>query len=179
MIDARHYAATESLRNGLSICIRASRPDDVERVVDAFHQLAPESVYLRFFSAKKEFSQAELQRFCETDFDSMVRLLCTIMRDDREMVIATAMYARVGENAAEVAFIVEEDFHRLGIAGRLLKHLGRIAVAAGIKTFVAEVLPQNTAMLGVFKRCGWPMTSAVSGGAVHLSLALQSQDAPG
>ncbi|HSG23214.1 MAG TPA: GNAT family N-acetyltransferase [Azonexus sp.] len=174
MIDARHYAETESLRNGLNICVRASRPDDSERIVDAFRLLDPESVYLRFFGPKKEISPAELQRICEPDFENRVILLCTIMQDGREIVIASGTYVRVGEDAAEVAFIVEEDFHRLGIAGRLIKHLGRIALAAGIKTFLAEVLPHNTAMLGVFKRCGWPMTSEVSDGTVHLTLELKS-----
>lgn len=173
MRDIRQYAETESLRNGLEICIRASRPDDSERIVEAFHQLNPESVYLRFFGPKKEISPAELQRFRETDFDRRVILLATLIQEDREIVIASASYVRVGEDSAEVAFLVEEDFHRLGIAGRLLKHLGRIAVGAGIKTFIAEVLPHNSAMLGVFKRSGWPMTSEVSDGTVHLSLTLQ------
>ena len=174
MINARQYAETESLRNGLNICVRASCPDDVERVIEAFNLLEPESVYLRFFGPKKGFSPADIQRFCEADFQSRVILLCTLMQGDREIVIASGTYARVGEDAAEVAFIVEEDYHRLGIAGRLLKHLGRIAAAAGVKTFLAEVLPHNNAMLGVFKRCGWPMTSETSDGIVHLSLTLKS-----
>jgi GNAT superfamily N-acetyltransferase len=174
MINARQYAETESLRNGLNICVRASRPDDVERVIEAFNLLEPESVYLRFFGPKKGFSPADIQRFCEADFQSRVILLCTLKQGDREIVIASGTYARVGEDAAEVAFIVEEDYHRLGIAGRLLKHLGRIAVAGGVKTFLAEVLPHNGAMLGVFKRCGWPMTSETSDGTVHLSLTLKS-----
>ena len=174
MSDIRQYAETESLSNGLDLCIRASRPDDDERIVEAFHQLDPESIYLRFFSPKKEISPAELQRFREADFDQRVILLGTIMRDDREIVIASCSYVRAGTDSAEVAFLIEEDFHRLGIAGLLLKHLGRIALAAGITTFLADVLPHNTAMLGVFKRSGWPMTSEVSDGAVHLSLALKS-----
>jgi len=177
MIDARHYAETESLRNGLDICIRASRPDDIERIIQAFHLLDPESVYMRFFGPKKEISSAEIQRFCETDFKSRVILLVTLMQNGQEIVIASGSYSRVGEDAAEVAFLVEEDFHRLGIAGLLLQHLGRIAVAAGVETFLAEVLPHNTAMLGLFKRCGWPMTSEFSDGTVHIALALKNQDA--
>lgn len=174
MIDARHYAVTEALKNGIDICIRASRPDDADRVVEAFHLLDKESVYLRFFGNKKEISEAELQRFREVDFDRRVVLLGTIQKDGREIVIASCSYARVDETVAEVAFLVEEDYHRLGVAGRMLKHLGLIAVAAGIKTFVAEVLPQNRGMLGVFGRCGWPLKSHVADGTVHLSLSLDT-----
>ena len=176
MINASQYAAKETLRTGLEICIRASRPDDADRLVEAFNKLDPESLYLRFFGPKKEISAAEMQRFKETDFKNRVILFCTVIQDDREIIIASGSYVRIGADDAEVAFIVEEDFHQQGIAGRLLKHLGAIAVDAGVKTFVAEVLPHNSAMLGVFKRSGWPMTSKVSDGAVHLTLTLINQD---
>ena len=172
MINASQYAETDTLRNGLSVCFRASRPDDVERIVAAFRELDPDSVYLRFFGPKKEISPAEIKRFQETDFINRVILLCTTVRDDQEIVIASGTYAVDGNFAAEVAFIVEEDFHRLGIAGRLMKHLGKIAVAAGISTFTAEVLPRNAAMLNVFERCGWPMTTKTSDGTVHITLDL-------
>jgi len=176
MINASQYAETETLRTGLKICFRASRPDDVDRLVEAFNKLDPESLYLRFFGPKKEISALEMQRFKETDFKNQVILFCTVMQDDREIIIGSGSYVRIGADEAEVAFIIEEDFHRLGIAGRLLKHLGTIAVDAGVKTFVAEVLPHNSAMLDVFKRSGWPMTSEVSDGAVHLTLALTNPE---
>lgn len=172
MINASEYVANEVLRNGLEVCIRASRPDDWDRVVAAFHELEKESIYFRFFGNKKELTEADARQFRETDFKTRVRLLCTIVRDQQEIVIGVASYAQVGESAAEVAFVVEEDYHGLGIARRLLGHLGRIAVDAGIREFVAETLPNNTAMLAVFSRCGWPMKSHISDGAVHVSLEL-------
>lgn len=172
MIDARNYQVTETLRNGVEVCIRASRPEDTDRVVEAFHELDPESVYLRFFGPKKELSAADLKRFRETDFTSRVILLCTVQRDNREIVIAVGTYARAGDASAEVAFVVEEDYHRLGIARRLLGHLGTIAKNAGVRTFTAEVLPHNTGMRSVFERSGWPMTVRTSDGIVHVTLDL-------
>lgn len=172
MINASQYAATETLKNGLEVCFRASRPDDIERIVDAFKALDPDSIYLRFFGPKKEISTAEIKRFQETDFINRVILLCTTMHDEKEIVIASGTYVLDGEGAAEVALIVEEDYHQLGIAGRLMKHLGKIALAAGVKAFVAEVLPRNDAMLNVFGRCGWPMTTKTSDGTVHIRLDL-------
>jgi RimJ/RimL family protein N-acetyltransferase len=175
VIDARNYSVTETLRNGLEVRIRAARPDDSDPLIEAFHKLDPESVYLRFFGPKKEFSAAELKRFREADFDTRVILLCTVQEAGREIVIATGTYARAGDATAEVAFIVEEDYHRLGIARRLLTHLGKIATA-GIRTFTAEVLPHNTAMLGVFGRCGWPMTTHSADGVTHITLDLNPSE---
>jgi GNAT superfamily N-acetyltransferase len=173
MIDARDHSVTETLRNGLEVCIRAARPDDGDLLIEAFHKLDPESIYLRFFGPKKEISPTELKRFREADFDTRVILLCTVPEAGREIVIASGTYVRAGEASAEVAFIVEEDYHRLGIARRLLTHLGKIATAAGIRTFIAEVLPHNTAMLGVFGRCGWPMTTHSADGVTHITLDLE------
>jgi len=176
MLDARHYSTTETLRNGLEVCIRAIRPDDCDRVVEAFHKLDPESIYTRFFSYKK-LSDNDLKALRETDFDNRVTLIVTLIVDGREIAIASAVYVRSGEGVAEVAFTVEEDYHRLGIARRLLSHLGRIAVDAGISTFVAEVLPQNMAMLKVFSACGWPVKTKTEDGTVHVTISLPTAPA--
>lgn len=172
MIDARHYRVVETLRNGVEICIRAARAEDLAGVLEAFRQLEAQSVYLRFFGPKKELSEADIRQFVNTDFDNQVRLLCTLFRDGHEVVIAAASYVRAGDAAAEVAFVVEEDYHGLGIARRMMHHLGVIARGAGIKQLVAEVLPQNNAMLAVFRGCGWPVSLHTEDGTVHVSMAL-------
>ena len=172
MIAARNYSVRETLRNGLEVCVRAARPEDSDLLIEAFHKLDPESIYLRFFAPKKEVSAADVKRFRETDFDTRVILLCTVQENGREIVIASGTYVRAADGAAEVAFIVEEDYHRLGIARRLLTHLGKIAMNSGIRTFIAEALPHNTAMLGVFGHCGWPMTTHSADGVTHITLDL-------
>lgn len=173
MIDASQYCTTETLRNGFEICIRAARPDDAERVVEAFHKLAPDSVYLRFFGPKKELSASDIQRFREADFSTRVVLIATIRQGAQEIVIASGTYVRTSASEAEIAFTVIDDYHRLGIARRLLTHLGRIATDSGITTFSAEVLPHNKPMLGVFERSGWPMTSRTADGTTHITLDLR------
>lgn len=174
MMNARQFVARETLRNGLEICIRAAHPDDCDRVIEAFHKLDSESIYLRFFGPKKSISEAELRAFREVDFATRVILLCTTLCDEREIVIGSAAYTRAQEGAAEVAVIVEEYYRKLGIARRLLQHLGNLATDAGIDTFGAEVLPYNKAMLVVFGRCGWPMAAKTVDGTVHVTLGLKS-----
>jgi RimJ/RimL family protein N-acetyltransferase len=172
MIDARHFAVRETLRNGSEICIRALRPDDCERMAEAFGKLDPESVYTRFFGPKAAVTEADFRRIREIDFDSRVALIATVAQDGHEVVIASSSYARLGAGAAEVAFIVEEDYQGLGIARRLLGHLGRIAVDHGLTSFEAEVLPRNRSMLRVFAACGWPVRTRTADGAVHVTLSL-------
>ena len=172
-MNAQQYYEKEILRNGLEVVFRAVRPEDTERIVEAFKELEAQSIYTRFFGPKKEITEAELQSLREIDFDTRVTLLCTIERDGREIAIASGTYVRLSEESAEVAFIVEEDYQRLGISKRMLGHLGKIARAKGLKSFAAEVLPYNSAMLHVFQSCGWPMKSSTSDGTVHLTLDLE------
>ena len=172
MIDARHYLASETLRNGLEIRIRSLRPDDGALIVEAFSKLDPESVYTRFFRYKKEVSEADLRLIRELDFEQRVALVATLTENGREIIIASSSYSVYADKTAEIAFIVEEDYHGLGIARRLLRHLGKIARERGITTFTAEVLYQNVAMLKVFKACGWPLESTTEDGAVLIRLAL-------
>ncbi len=176
MIDARNYGVREILRNGMEVCIRALHPDDGERMAEAFRNLDPESIYTRFFSLKSDLSDADYRLIREMDFDNRVALIVTRTVADREVVIASSSYSRCGYDMAEVAFIVEEDFHGLGIARRLLTHLGRIAGERGISRFIAEVLVSNAAMLKVFSTVGWPMKKRIADGTVHVTLSLN--DAP-
>jgi RimJ/RimL family protein N-acetyltransferase len=156
----------------MEVCIRALHPDDGERMAEAFRNLDPESVYNRFFSFKERLSEADHRLIREMDFDNRVALIVTHMVEGREVVIASSSYARCGDGMAEVAFIVEEDFQGLGIARRLLAHLGRIARERGISRFIAEVLVANTPMLKVFSAIGWPMKKRMLGGTAHLTLSL-------
>ena len=180
-MNRRDYAADEMLRNGVRMTIRAARPDDRQRIEKAFGELDRESVRTRFFGYRSGLSPAELARLDAMDFVSDAMLLATVPGPDDETVIGSARYVAhdVGDasQAAEVAFTVEEDYRGLGIAGQLLKHLATIARASRIVTFEADVLSDNTAMLAVFKRSGWPMRTHREAGVVHVTLALNNEPA--
>jgi RimJ/RimL family protein N-acetyltransferase len=180
MTGAREFFARDTLRNGTEVVVRAVRPDDRERVAQAFAGLDRESVYTRYFSYKRELSAAELGQLDAMDFVRDVMLVVTAEVAGVEQIIASARCIahdeRDGTRTAEVAFIVEEDYQGNGIAGRLLAHLTPIARDNGIARLEADVLPQNKAMLAVFRKSGLPVSERREGGVVHLTLALRPQD---
>ena len=180
MIDHHRYAVTETLRNGLPVSIRAVRPDDRDRIVAAFGKLDRETVYKRFFSYKDELTEADLTHFTEVDFDRRVVLLVTTGSGEGEIIIAAGSYTAYSRSdagcSAEVGFVVEEDYHGLGVAGRLLHHLALIARERAIDRFEAEVLPENRAMLAVFARSGLPMTEGRLDGVVRVTIELAAED---
>jgi RimJ/RimL family protein N-acetyltransferase len=176
MTDARDHHCEDMLRNGLRVTIRAVRPDDRERLAKAFASLDRESVYTRFFAYKSELSAAELARIDAMDFVHEVMLVATVCPAGHEVVIAAAHYVEqpstVGARSAELAFVVEEDYQGLGLAGRMLSHLIAIARQAGIGRLVAEVLPGNRPMLAVFARTGLPLRQQRGDGVVHVTMEL-------
>ena len=171
MTDPRDYVAAETLKGGLAVTIRALRPDDRERVAQAVRGLEQESIYFRLFSYRGELTETGLDRIMKFDPEREVALITTTA-DEEEIVIGSGRYVLTGPRRAEVAFIVEEDYHGRGIASRLLRHLAIVARDHGIATFEADVLAENQAMRAVFQRTGWPMQSRREGGTLHITLAL-------
>ena len=164
------------LRNGTPVTIRVMRPDDKDRLVAAFAKLDPQSVYVRFFSFRKELPEKALNRIEQIDFVRLLGLVATVGSGDDEVVIGSSTYvadvAADGVRAAEVAFTVEEDYQGQGLAGRLFEAAAAIARRHGIGRFTADVLSDNAPMLRVFERSGLPMRRRREGGVIHLELEL-------
>jgi len=175
-MDASSYTARETLKNGLQVTIRAIRPEDRERLVAALKELDERTLYLRFFGPKQEFSHQELKEATDVDFVRTVALVTCLQSSTGEKIIGAGRYIAFGNadppDMAEVAFTVEEDYHGLGIAGKILRHLAVIAKQKGIVQFHAEVLPQNKGMLAVFNRSGFPVKQEYEEGVMHVMLSL-------
>jgi acyl-CoA synthetase (NDP forming)/RimJ/RimL family protein N-acetyltransferase len=168
--DAAHYDADEILRDGGSIHIRAIRPDDRERLLRHFKELSEQSRYNRFFGLKRSLSDAELAQLTDLDFVNHVGLVATLWRDGEERFIGVARYLRGADSQrAEVAFAVVDEHQGRGIATVLLEPLSRIARAASITEFEADVLGSNNRMLEVFAKSGFQVKWAGAAGVIHLA----------
>src|SRR5512143_192609 len=124
---APEYPVTERLRDGRPVTIRPLRADDRERVANAVRHLDRDSIYTRLFSYRTELTEAGLDRIMSVDPERDAMLVVTIGSGDEETLIASGRYVGSGGGdpgrKAEVAFMVEEDYHGQGIAGCLLRHL--------------------------------------------------------
>lgn len=176
MVDARNYSVQEALKNGLEVTIRAIRASDSEALLTAFRELDERTIRLRFFGPKQEISAKELKEATDVDFVRTIALVTCIHEGEGEKIIGAGRYIAFGDteppDRAEVAFTVEEDYHGLGIAGRLLRHLAEIAKQMGVREFHAEVLPQNKGMLAVFNKSGLPVKQEIVEGLAHVTILL-------
>ena len=108
----------------------------------------------------------------DIDFVDQVALVAVTREGEREVVAGGGRYIVVRPGTAELAFTVVDEFQGQGIASALLRHLITLARAAGLREFIAEVLPDNTAMLRVLEHSGLRVQRQRESGVVHITLQL-------
>jgi GNAT superfamily N-acetyltransferase len=172
VVDPAKYSAIEILRDGRRVEIRAVTPDDRGGLVEAVGRASAESLYRRFFAVRRNFSEQELTFFSDVDFVRHTALIAVVEEGGRPVVVGGGRYVVVESRRAEVAFAIVDQFQGQGLGAALMRHLAALARAAGLKELIAEVLPENTPMLKVFKKSALPMSTRRESGVVHVTLQL-------
>ena len=172
MAEAADYSARDHLRDGRPVKIRALRPDDRADMLAAIGRTSMQSLQRRFFVPKKGFSEREIAFFLDIDFESHVALVAQIDEDGHSIIAGGGRFIVVQPGQAEIAFMVVDDYQGQGIGTILMRHLASLARQARLKELTAEVLPENAAMLKVFRKFGFKIASKVSPQVIHLTLQL-------
>jgi RimJ/RimL family protein N-acetyltransferase len=172
MSEAEIYSVVEHLKDGSPVEIRALAPDDKTAMLAAIEQTSPQSLQRRFFVTKRGFSQKEIDFFINIDFDKHVALVAEVDEDGKSIIAGGGRYIVTAPGKAEIAFVVIDAYQGQGIGTVLMRHLAVLARNAGLKELIAEVLPENTAMLKVFKKFGFAPGPRSDPRVVHLVLQL-------
>ena len=170
MIDAANYSATETLRDGRTVEIRAQRAQDREGMQAAIARSSSGSLYRRFFAVRREFSEKEADYFLDIDFVNHVALVAVANDTGQPTIVGGGRYVVVQPGQAEVAFAIVDAYQGLGIGSALMRHLATLGRDAGLREFIAEVLAENVPMLNVFERSGLTMNTRREGPVVHVTL---------
>jgi len=171
-LQAADYRADERLRDGRALEIRALKPDDKTDMLAAVTRIGAQSMRRRFFGAKRDFSAAEQAFYLNVDFVKHVALVAVVEEGDRAAIVGGGRYVVAEPGSAEVAFAVVDALQGQGIGSALLRHLIRIARDAGLSELIAEVLPENAAMLKVFERSGLKVTTRREASTVHVRMQI-------
>jgi RimJ/RimL family protein N-acetyltransferase len=165
--DADHSAR---LMTGQSVDIDRASPGDLEAVRAFYARLGDTSTYYRFFGLRRHLPEGELLGVVGESAEHV-----TLLASIGEELIGIGEFI-IGNNPtqAEVAFAVDDDHHREGVATLLLERLAVIAHDRGLLTFTATVLPGNADMQLVFKTVGLTVRSRFDDGVVKNVLELSS-----
>jgi acyl-CoA synthetase (NDP forming)/GNAT superfamily N-acetyltransferase len=162
------------LSDGSTVQVRPIDPADAEAIVAMHARFSERTRYLRYFSPYPRIPPRDLERFVTVDHRDREAFVVVY----GSSLIAVGRYERLGPQApdAEVAFVVADEHQGRGIGSVLLEHLAAAAERAGISRFVAEVLPENSAMLRVFADAGYHVNRSYADGVVHLTFPIAPTD---
>lgn len=161
------------LMDGRTAHVRPVRPDDAERLVRFHTGLSAQSRYYRYFSAHPKLTAKEIERVTHVDYRRRFALVALL---DDDLLAIAGYEGDHGDGRAEVAFTVDDTHQGRGLSTLLLEHLAVAARSRGITTFTAMTLPDNRAMLTVFKRAGYTVSSRFNEGVVELEFGIAMTD---
>ncbi|MDX6411821.1 MAG: hypothetical protein QOE91_1337, partial [Gaiellaceae bacterium] len=160
------------LRDGSTMRFRPPQARDSVALLEFFRNLSDRSLYLRFHG-HPAIDELLVDPVLEPDWIERGALVG--LEGDR--IVSLASYMRLRDAAsAEVAFAVADELQGRGIATRMLERLGALANVVGIEEFVAEVMPDNSAMLRVFAEAGYETSRVTESGTTEVRLRLAPTD---
>jgi len=165
-----HLVSDVVLKDGSTVRIRPARPGDEILVEDYLIGLSPETRRLRFWSQAIDV-RALARKIVDVDFDTHLTLL-VLQGGDGGRMIGGAQYIRSEAGRAEVSISVTDEFQGRGIGSILIGQLAQAAAEHGITTFVADVLPENHAMINVFRSSGFQVSIRATPGAIEVEFPI-------
>jgi GNAT superfamily N-acetyltransferase len=164
------------LRDGERVLVRPIRLADGEQLAGMHARLSKDSIYRRYFGFKSALSPAEIRRF--TGIAEEWRFALVGVRSTGQLAGVARYEGQAGRTDAEIALIVDDALHHLGLGKLLLRRLVDVAVMSGMTSLTAVVLPSNMPMLHLLKALDVPSASARDSGSIEVRLQLADLELP-
>jgi acetyltransferase len=159
---------------GPSVFIRALRPDDTRFEVAFIARLSPETLYLRRQYWAAAPTEHDIQRLLDLDYHDRLAVAALVGTGADQRIVGVSRYAREpGENDAECAIVVADEWHGRGLGTELMRTLIQAAQARNVTRLLGGALAANHRLLGWARRFGFEArTEPNSGGMVTVVLDL-------
>ncbi|MEO1227586.1 MAG: GNAT family N-acetyltransferase [Myxococcota bacterium] len=146
--------------------VRPLKASDERRLQELFYRHRPETVYSRYFAAKREMGHREAAELCCVDWRDRMAFGIFEVDGERSLVAVGRYEFDPREGLADIALTVHEDHRRLGMARYLYGRLEAYARAQGFKGLRGEVLPDNRAVIELHRSLGHQLSWTGQGGPV-------------
>jgi len=143
-------------RDGRSVLLRPIRPEDEPLERELLASLSRESSRFRFFYILKEITHGMLTRFCNIDYDREMAIVAEYTSNGKRRNVGVGrLIVEPGEETAEFAILVADDFQGGGLGLKLSDMLIGIAQEKGLKNIYGIVLNDNKKMIGLSEKLGF------------------------
>ncbi len=137
----------------LDVFFRPLKPTDERRLKDLFYSQSEETTLLRFGIPLRRLSERQFQELVCIDFRHSMAIGAFVVDGGRERLIGVGRYcSEDGDEVAEAAVTVHDDYQGRGIGGFLLDYLAWIGRGRGVEAFQAEVMSLNPRMRHLLRR---------------------------
>ena len=172
--ELEHY---DSLKDGTEIFFRPVKPTDEATLSEMLYSLSQSSVRTRYMAQTFGFPHKDVQQLTNIDYSQDISIVATVPSAAGEQIVAIAQYYLDPRTmAAEVAFLVQDEWQRKGIGTAMLAYITKIARQRGVKRFYAKVLPVNKPMLAVFHNSGFEVKTEFDGEVYSIMYDLVKQE---
>ncbi len=154
---------------GRRVLFRPARPTDERSIQEHFYNMDRRDVVRRFMHEKTAFFREDVAGVFQVDYMRDMAIVAVIGDPGFEQVIAVGGYfLEPATNTAEAAYSVDREWQGLGISSIIQRKLVETAREHGIQGFRAYTDPTNRAMIRLFKKLPYEVTTSYEGGMVVL-----------
>jgi RimJ/RimL family protein N-acetyltransferase len=119
------------------------------------------------------FPHKDIQQLTNIDYRNDLAIVGVVPGPSGEEIVAIAQYYLDPKTqAAEVAFLVQDEWQQKGMGTFLLDYITQIAKLRSVKRFYARVLPNNRPMLAIFHNTGYKVNTEFDGDVYHIAYDL-------
>lgn len=163
-----------TLKNGTKVLLRPIKPSDATLKHHLFYSLSKDSVTKRYLGSLKAMPLKRVWPYVTIDYENEMSIVGTVMEEGMKSIIAIGSYVRIPHTRiAEVSLVVRDDWQHQGLGTTLLNYLIEIAKKKNFEGFTAWVLTNNTKMMRIFKKLGYPVKYRIEGDLYHVTIKFQ------
>jgi acetyltransferase len=176
------YVSTFHIKNGAAVRIRPIRPEDEPAMVEFHKKLSDSTVYMRylgFMKLEQRIAHERLTRICFIDYDREMVLVAERLvspSGDAEILGVGRLSKLHGQNEAEFAVLIRDDFQRQGLGGELLRQLLATAKDEKLDRVLAVMAVENAAMQNIAARAGFRLQAPSEDHLITALLDLRSAE---
>lgn len=167
----------DTLHDGSEIFFRPVKPTDETALSEMLYSLSQTSVHTRYMTHTITFPHKDVQQLTNIDYTQDLCIVGTVPSVSGEQIVAIAQYFLDPKTmAAEVAFIVQDEWQQKGMGTFLLEYITQIAKRRRVEKFYAKVLAVNKAMLAVFYNSGYKVNTEFDGEVYSITYDLAKKE---
>ncbi len=172
------YVSSWTMKDGGQVTMRPIRPEDEPLMVRFHETLSERSVYLRYFhlmNLEQRTTHERLTRICFIDYDREMALVA--VRRNQETgegeILGVGRLMKIhGTREAEIAVLISDKWQGKGLGKELLSRLVAVAADDKLTHVVADILPDNRAVMRIFEKLGFTLRHSLDDDVVHAEFQL-------